>query len=151
MDNTETQLAQLESQDSDEDMTDPLSPGGPPADQGLRGDNLPLTPEKATSSEGPGGDVSPPSPPDTNYSKVNSKIAQQEEVWVEEEKCRFCDEFFPNVESVQNHILEKHGGEHCKLCKKCIVGNFEDHLYNEHYKKKIHDAVPSSSKGCSGM
>ena len=155
MDNIEAPQDQLESQDSSEDMADPLSPVGPPGDPGLRGNNLPLTPEKATSFEGPRGDVSPPltptSPPDTNFSKVTTKIAEKEEVWVEEEKCRFCDEFFPNVESVQNHILEKHGGEHCKLCKKCIVGNFEDHLYNEHYKKKIHDAVPSSSKGCSGM
>ena len=87
----------------------------------------------------------------TNCSKVTAKIAEQEEVEEINEKCRRCDEFFPNFESVQKHILEKHGGEHCKLCKKCIVGNFEDHLYNEHYKKKIHEAVPSKSKGCSGM
>ena len=142
--------AQLESQDSSEDMTDTSSPGGP----GLMGDISPLTPEKATSPEGPRGDLTPPSPPDTNYSKVTAKIAEKEEVWVEEEineKCRRCDEFFPNFESVQKHILEKHGGEHCKLCKKCIVGNFEDHLYNEHYKKKIQDAVPLKSKSCSGM
>ena len=135
-----------------ENMTDASSPGGP----GLRGDISPLTPEKATSPEGPRRDRSPPftPPPDTNYSKVTDKIAQQEEVWVEEEineKCRHCDEFFPNVESVQNHILEKHGGEHCKLCKKCIVGNFEDHLYNEHYKKNIQYAVPLKSTGCKGM
>ena len=151
-DNIEAQLAQLESQDSSEDMTDTSSPGGP----GLMGDISPLTPEKATSPEGPRGDGSPPftPPPDANYSKVTAKIAEKEEVWVEEEineKCQRCDEFFPNFESVQKHILEKHGGEHCKLCKKCIVGNFEDHLYNEHYKKKIHDAVPLKSKGCSGM
>ena len=89
--NIEARLNQLESQDSSEDMTDPITPGGPPGDPGLGGDNLPLTPEKATSSEGPRGDVSPlltpPSPPDTNYSKVTAKIAEQEEVWVEEEKC----------------------------------------------------------------
>ena len=88
----------------------------------------------------------------THYSKVTAKIAEQEEV--EEEinaKCQHCDLFFPNVEFVQKHILKKHGGEHCKLCKKCVVGNFEDHLYNEHYKKKIHAAVPLKSKGCSGM
>jgi hypothetical protein len=152
-DNIEAQLTQLESQDSSEDMTVTSSPGGP----GLRGDISPLTPEKATSPEGPRGDVSPPltpqSPPDTNYSKVTAAIAQQEEVWVEEEiseKCQHCDEFFPNVESVKNHNLEKHGGEHCKLCKKVIVGNFEDHLYNDHYNKKIQDAVPLTSRGCSG-
>ena len=58
--NIEAQLDQLESQDSSEDMTDPLSPEGPPGGPGLRGNNLPLTLEKATSFEGPRGDVSPP-------------------------------------------------------------------------------------------
>ena len=56
----EAQLDQFESQDSSEDMTDPLSPGGSPGNPGLRGNNLPSTPEKAASFEGPRGDVSPP-------------------------------------------------------------------------------------------
>ena len=58
--NIETRLDQLESQNSSEDMTDPLSPEVPPEDPGLRGNNLPSTPEKAASFEGPRGDVSPP-------------------------------------------------------------------------------------------
>ena len=72
MDNIEAPQDQLESQDSSEDMADPLSPGGPPGgppgDPGLRGNNFTLTPEKATSFEGPRGDVlpplTPPSPPE---------------------------------------------------------------------------------------
>ena len=58
--NIVARLDQLESQDSSEDMTDPLSPEGPPGGPGLRGNNLPLTLEKATSFEGPRRDVSPP-------------------------------------------------------------------------------------------
>ena len=96
--------------------------------------------------------LTPRTPPNTIFSKVTAKIAQQdEEVWVEEEKCRFCDEFFPNVESVETHILEKHGGEYCKLCTKIILANFEDHLYKYHYKDRIQYAVPLNTKGCSGM
>ena len=73
-------LDQFESQDSYEDMTDPLSPGGPPEGPGLRGNNLSLTPEKAASFEGPRGDVSPPlippSPPDKGQliSKAKFKV-----------------------------------------------------------------------------
>ena len=58
--NIKAPLDQLESQDSSEELTEPLSPGGPLGDPGLRGNNLPSNPEKSASFEGPRGDVSPP-------------------------------------------------------------------------------------------
>ena len=30
-------------------------------------------------------------------------------------QCQYCDRFFPNLDSMQGHVLEKHF-EHCKFC-----------------------------------
>ena len=73
----------------------------------------------------------------------------------EDAQCQYCDRFFPNLDSVQNHILKKHC-EHCKLCNMMIKGNFEDHLHNSHFKQQLESgAIPqqkrgSSEFGCSG-
>ena len=67
----------------------------------------------------------------------------------EDDQCPYCQRFFPNLESVQNHILEKHS-EHCKFCNMTIQGNFEEHLFNSHYKQKLYDVIPSQTRGCSG-
>ena len=67
----------------------------------------------------------------------------------EDEQCPHCQRFFPNLECVQNHILEKHS-EYCKFCRRAIPGDFEEHLFNSHYKEKLYDVIPSSTRGCTG-
>ena len=64
-------------------------------------------------------------------------------------QCQYCDRFFPDLDCVQSHILEKHC-EHCKFCNMMIQGNFEDHLYNSHYKQKLESVIPQQTRGCSG-
>ena len=54
-----------------------------------------------------------------------------------------------NADSVQAPTFEKLS-DHCKLCRIVIQGNFDDHLFDSHYKKKIHDLIPSQVRGCSG-
>ena len=72
----------------------------------------------------------------------------------EDAQCQYCDRFFPNLDSVQNHIFKKHC-EYCKLCNMMIKGNFEDHLHNSHFKQELENVIPqqkrkSSEFGCSG-
>ena len=64
-------------------------------------------------------------------------------------QCQYCDRFFPDEDSVQNHILEKHS-EHCKFCNMMIQGDFEEHLFNSHYKQKLESVIPPQTRGCSG-
>ena len=64
-------------------------------------------------------------------------------------QCQYCDRFFPDLDSVQSHILEKHC-EYCKFCNMMIQGNFEDHLYNSHYKQKRESVIPQQTRGCAG-
>ena len=67
----------------------------------------------------------------------------------EDDQCPFCERFFPSAESIQRHIMEKHG-EHCKLCDSMIEGDFDQHLFDFHFKEKIYKAIPSDVRGCSG-
>ena len=64
-------------------------------------------------------------------------------------QCQYCDQFFPNLDCLQSHILVKHC-EHCKFCNMMIQGNFEDHLHNSHYKQKLESVVPKETRCCSG-
>ena len=71
----------------------------------------------------------------------------------EDSQCQYCDRFFPNLDSVQNHIFKKHC-KYCKLCNMMIKGNFEDHLRNSHLKQPEsvipHQKRGSSEFSCSG-
>ena len=67
----------------------------------------------------------------------------------EDDQCPFCERFFPSAESIRRHITEKHG-EHCKLCDIMIEGDFDQHLFDFHYKEKLNNAIPSHVRGCSG-
>ena len=67
----------------------------------------------------------------------------------DDSQCQYCERFFPDLDSVQSHILEKHC-EHCKFCNMMIQGNFEDHLHNSHYKQKLESVIPKQTTGCSG-
>ena len=66
-----------------------------------------------------------------------------------DDQCPFCERIFPSAESIRRHITEKHG-EHCKLCNIMIEGDFDQHLFDFHYKEKLNNAIPSHVRGCSG-
>ena len=40
--------------------------------------------------------------------------------------------------------------DHCKFCNIMIQENFEEHLYNSHYKQKLKSVIPKQTRECSG-
>ena len=64
-------------------------------------------------------------------------------------QCQYCDQFFPDLDCLQSHILEKHS-EHCKFCNIMIQGNFDDHLHKLHFKQKLESVIPKHTRNCSG-
>ena len=39
--------------------------------------------------------------------------------------------------------------EHCKICNLTVVGNFNKHLLNSHYKEELRIAIPSETRSCA--
>ena len=40
--------------------------------------------------------------------------------------------------------------DYCKFCNIMIQENFEEHLYNSHYKEKLKSVIPKQTRECSG-
>ena len=40
--------------------------------------------------------------------------------------------------------------DNCKICNIMIQENFEEHLYNSHYKQKLKSVIPKQTRECSG-
>lgn len=39
---------------------------------------------------------------------------------------------------------------YCKFCNMTIHGDFEEHLYNSHFKQKLESVIPKQTRCCSG-
>merc|ERR1719447_1054614 len=39
--------------------------------------------------------------------------------------------------------------EHCKICNLTVIGNFNKHLLNSHYKEELRIAIPSETRSCA--
>ena len=62
-------------------------------------------------------------------------------------QCQICKWYFPDVLSLNNHIKRIHT-EKCKICNVTIIGDFDEHLYQYHYRHKLLEFIPSETRKC---